>query len=72
MNWIDIYAEKPADGQVVAIFTDDGVGSRKYDAAFSNFTHILMPGNTVFRQYRVTHWLPLPDIHGVGTDIPNG
>ncbi|ADU72192.1 phage protein [Pantoea sp. At-9b] len=68
MDWIDYAAEKPADGQVVAICTDEGVGSGKYDAAFANFTHILMPGNAVFRQYRVTHWLPLPDIYGISKD----
>ena len=65
MNWIDYELEKPADGQVVAICTDEGVGSGKYEAAFNNFTHILMPGDATFRQYRVSHWFPLPDDHGM-------
>lgn len=55
MNWIDYEVEKPADGQVVAICTDEGVGSGKYEASFENFTQILMPGDATFRQYRVSH-----------------
>ncbi|ORM61532.1 hypothetical protein PRCB_10880 [Pantoea rodasii] len=61
MNWIEYDVARPEDGQVVAICTQDGVGSGKYDATFSNFIHILMPGNAAFRQYRITHWLPLPE-----------
>lgn len=55
MNWIDYEVEKPADGQVVAICTDEGVGSGKYEASFENFTQILMPGDATFRHiaYRI-------------------
>lgn len=61
MEWLLFEDNKPQGGQLVALTTDRGVGCGKYDSLYDTFNHVVVPGNTQYSQYQVTHWMPLPE-----------
>lgn len=58
MEWIDFEKQKPPHGDsVLGIDTDGNIEVYQYNSEYSNS---LQKWEGIFRQFSITHWLPIP------------
>ncbi|ECD5833255.1 hypothetical protein E1664_19215 [Salmonella enterica subsp. enterica serovar Newport] len=61
MQWMSSEKSKPADGELVIIKSDYGVGVGVYDSTWKSFSPFRLKGNTQYSEVKVTHWMRIPD-----------
>ncbi|EEL2518440.1 hypothetical protein G9I05_004383 [Salmonella enterica] len=61
MQWVSLEKQKPANGELVIIKSDFGVGVGVYDSAWRSFSSFRLKGSTQYSEIKVTHWMRIPD-----------